>query len=267
MLPAQSGLDTLPATSACKLTSRHPGGILAEILILGWRLSMFKLVKFCDFFKVLFAISICSALAACAAIGTAVSHADLETQTLMSNTIFLSPEANQVRPTVYMMVTNTTDKPDFKIKSRLISDLRKKGYQVVSNAKAASYLLQVNILQVGMNSETAAKEMMGTGYGGTLEGITTGTAIAAQSGGGLVVGGIAGGIATSITDNLVKNVTYSVISDVKLVQRVGSKKTTNKTRVLSLAQQVNLKFKKAMPKLELDLSNSLSGLFIERSVG
>jgi len=225
---------------------------------------MVNLVKVWNVFKVMLAVSACSAMVACAAIGTAVSHANLETQTLMSNTIFLSPEANQVKPTVFMMITNTTDRPDFKIKPLIISNLRKKGYQIVSNASDASYLLQVNILQVGINSETAAKEMMGTGYGGTLEGVTSGTAIAAASGGSLVVGGIAGGVATSITDNLVKDVTYSVISDVKLVQRVNSKDVVNKTRVLSLAQQVNLKFKKAMPKLELDLSNSLSGLFIDR---
>ena len=83
------------------------------------------MIKIWSYFKVIFVVLSCSALVACAAIGTAVSHANLETQTLMSDTIFLSPEANQVKPTVFMMITNTTDKPDFKIKSLLMSDLKK----------------------------------------------------------------------------------------------------------------------------------------------
>ena len=43
-------------------------------------------------------VSVISLFTGCAAIGTAVSHGSLQTQTLMSDSIFLSTSANQVPP-------------------------------------------------------------------------------------------------------------------------------------------------------------------------
>ncbi|WP_159084300.1 complement resistance protein TraT [Dongshaea marina] len=202
----------------------------------------------------------------CSAIGTAVSHHRLETETLMSNSMFLSPDANQVPPTIFVMITNTSAYPKFKIDSSLINKLKEKGYQITSNSRRASYVLQVNILQVGRNSETAAKEMMSSGYGGSLQGIASGVAIAAEGGGDIVIGGLAGGVSTTVADNFIKNVTYSVISDVKLVQNFNNEPSiTNKTRVLSTANKVNLDFYSSQESLETGLVNSLSGIFINRN--
>ena len=204
-------------------------------------------------------------LTGCAAIGTAVSHRNLQTQTLMSDSIFLSPSAVDLTPTVFIMVTNTTDHPQFLIANQIERNLKAKGYQILQHPNHASFILQVNILQVGKNSKSAAKEMMASGYGGALEGVVSGVAIAASGGANLVVGGIAGGVATSVTDNFVQNVTYTVISDVKLIQNISkSKSIENKTRVLSMANRVNLSFPNAEAKLEIDLSHAISGLFIEQ---
>lgn len=216
----------------------------------------------------------CLALSGCAAIGTAISHANLETQTLMSHSIFLTPVSDtkaNATPGILLMITNTTDHPDFDIKTMMDEKLREKGYKLVNNPSQAQYILQINILQVGRSSETAAKEMMNNGYGGSLEGVAAGSAIAMATGGGLVVGGIAGGVADTVASNIVKDVTYSVISDVKLTQKLpapkdgSAKQSVYKTRVLSTANQVNLKFATAMPKLEQGLADSLSGLFFERN--
>jgi hypothetical protein len=208
-------------------------------------------------------------LSGCAAVGTAVSHHNLETQTLMSSSMFINPKMLNQPSTIFLMLTNTTDHPDFTISKKLKEKIRLKGYQVVTNLSQASYILQVNVLQVGMQSETAAKEMMGAGYGGSLEGVVTGVAIAGAAGAataGVVAGGIVGGVATSAADNFVKDVNYSVISDVQLIQIMpNGKYNIMKTRILSTANKVNLDFKEAMPILELGLSSSISGLFISKN--
>ncbi len=201
----------------------------------------------------------------CAAIGTAVSHRNLETQTLMSNSVFLSPESVDLKPTIFIMLTNTTDHPDFSIKSALLKRLESKGYTIVNHPQQASFILQVNILQVGQKSKTAAQEMMSEGYGGALEGVVSGVAIAATGGANVVVGGVAGGVATSVTDNFVKDVTYTVISDIKLSQKFKDNTITDKTRILSMANRVNLAFDSAKPLLVTGLSDAISGLFIQQT--
>ena len=215
----------------------------------------------------------------CAAVGTAVSHHNLETQTLMSSSMFIDPKMLDQPSTVFLMVTNTTDHPSFTISQQLKEKIRLKGYQIVTSLNKASYILQVNLLQVGMQSETAAKEMMGAGYGGSLEGVVTGVAIAGAAGaatagvvaggvvaGGVVAGGVVGGVAMSAADNFVKDVNYSVVSDVQLIQLMpNGKSNIMKTRILSTANKVNLDFKEAMPILESGLSSSISGLFVVKN--
>lgn len=208
-------------------------------------------------------------LSGCATVGTEVSHHQLETQTLMSSSMFVDPEMVNQPSTVFLMLTNTTDHPDFYISKKLKEKIRSKGYQIVTNLSKASYILQVNILQVGMSSETAAKEMMGSGYGGSLEGLASGGALAYVAGAampGVVVGGIVGGVAGSALDNYVKDVNYSVISDAKLTQVMPTgKPIVTRTRILSTANKVNLDFNEAMPVLEDELSSSISGLFIQKN--
>ena len=183
----------------------------------------------------------------------------------MSNSVFLSPESVDLKPTIFVMLTNTTDHPDFSIKNALLKRLESKGYTIVNHPQQASFILQVNILQVGQKSKTAAQEMMSEGYGGALEGVVSGVAIAATGGANVVVGGVAGGVATSVTDNFVKDVTYTVISDIKLSQKFKDNTITDKTRILSMANRVNLAFDSAKPLLVTGLSDAISGLFIQQT--
>ncbi len=199
-------------------------------------------------------------LAGCAAIGTAVSHGSLETQTLMSKSVFLDPVPNKDK-VVYLQVRNTTDKPEFKITDQLRSALEDKGYRVTSNFSRAYYIVQVNILKVGKSSETAAKEMMGSGYGGALEGAVAGGVITAEAGGDPVVGGLVGGVAGTIVDNLVKDVNYTGVIDLKITAKAKPRKQVYTTRIISKADRVNLSFDAAMPKLEKGLVDSISGMF------
>jgi len=198
-------------------------------------------------------------LAGCAAIGTAVSHSDLQTQTLMSDSIFLPANATRVHKTVFVEVHNTTDKQSLSIEPGLKASLRNKGFAVVNNPSQAYFVLQVNMLQMGRNSETAAKEMMGAGYGGALEGVVAGGAIASIASANVAAGGLVGGVATSVADNMVQNVTYSGIVDLQLTLNDG-KKQVYKTRILTIANRVNLKFDEAAPSIERGLIGAISGI-------
>lgn len=202
-------------------------------------------------------------LSGCAALGTAISHSDLKTQILMSKSIFLDPIPNSEK-TVFIQVRNTTDKPSFQIKEELASALASKGYRIRSNPHSAHYMVQVDLLQVGMVSKTAAQEMMRSGYGGALEGAAAGALVTADAGGDPIAGGIVGGVADTIISNVVKDVTFSSIADVKITEKKPHTKLGYKTygtRILSTADQVNLKFIQAQPKLQHDLAMSISGIF------
>lgn len=204
-------------------------------------------------------------LTGCAAIGTAVSHRKLETQTEMSNSVFLTPVTGKNR-SVYVQVTNTTGVPSFNIQQQLVGALSAKGYQVYTNPNyldKAHYLLQVNLLRVGRMSETAAKKMLGGGYGGALEGAVTGAAIAGVASNGdagwALAGGLIGAIGDTIISNSVKDVTYSGIVDVKITEQKEHK--SYNTRIATSANQTNLEFKEAEKDLEVRLGSSIAGLF------
>lgn len=214
--------------------------------------------------KVAFVASLVALLSGCAAIGTAVSHRNLETQTLMSHSIFLDPAAPSQR-TVYVQERNTTGIPGFTFKSQLISGLTAKGYKIVSDPSRAHYVLQVNTLRVGKASKTAAKEMMGKGYGGALEGGGAAVAIGAMAGAGgngMIGAGLAGAVGGTIVDNMVKDVNYTGVVDVRItVHKSASHRVVHQTRIVVLADRVNLSFEAAQPTLENQLARSVSGIF------
>ena len=199
-------------------------------------------------------------LTGCAAIGTAVRHGTLRSQTLMGKSVFLNPISNSQR-TIYVQVHNTTDK-NISIQSGLTDAIRAKGYTIMNNPKNAHYLLQVNILQLGRTSKSAAQEMMKTGYGGAMEGAVSGALLAADTGNDAVVGGVGGGIVSTVVDNAVQDVLISGIVDIKITEHVkGHKPKIYTTRIGTTADKVNLAFATARPSLEKNLTKSISGIF------
>ncbi len=203
-------------------------------------------------------------LTGCAAIGTSISHGSLQTQTLMSDSIFMNPTTNNTVKTIYVEIHNTTDKAHFDITTPLLDRLHNKGYKISQNPNTAHYILQVNLLQMGRNSMAAAKEQMGFGYGGALEGgIAAGAVASAASASALTMTGvgIAGAAAGSVIDNAVQDITYSGIVDVQVTERSMHHKKIYKTRILTTADKVNLSFNQAAPSLENGLAQSISGLF------
>lgn len=224
----------------------------------------------------------------CATTSTMIEHRNLETDTKLSETIFLDPVAPSQK-TIYMAVKNTSQET-LSIDKSLKNALEEHGYKVVNNPANAHYMLQANILKVGKMSEAASKTALGGGYGSALAGAAAGTALGAFSGhtNTMIAGGVAGGLIGLAADSLVKAVNYTMITDVQISERVGkgavheqfnaslqngtasgTTQTTTKnsdyqryrTRVVSNADKVNLSFAKARPALERDLVKTLAGIF------
>lgn len=227
-------------------------------------------------------------LVSCAATSTVIEHRNLETDTKLSQTIFLKPVAASQK-TVFVEIKNTSQEP-LTIDKPLKQALTDHGYTVVNNPEKAHYLLQANVRKVGKMSVSASHSALLGGYDSALAGAVTGTALGALSGHSntMIAGGVAGGLIGMAADSLVKAVNYTMITDVQISERVGkgavheqfnsnlqngsasgTYQTVNtrsdyqsyRTRVVSNADKVNLKFSDARGALEQGLVNSISGIF------
>jgi len=238
-----------------------------------------------------FGLCIMLSLSGCAATEIALEHKDLKVQTQMSATVFLDVE-DRTEKSVFLDVRNTSDK-DLDVLPLIEARLTANGYVIKPLAKDAFYILQLNILQVGVADPSALHSSLYAGWGGAVGGAVAGSAIGAGSANpmgaynGAAVGGFLGSAGELIAGSLVKDVTYSMISDLQIMERTDeavkqsvnsnlvqgtgtqvvqtSESTRNRrkyqTRIVSTANQVNLDFKDALPPLEEQLAKSVAGIF------
>ena len=226
-------------------------------------------------------------LTGCAATQVAIEHKDLKANSKMSETIFLDP-VPQNQKTVMVSIKNPSDKP-VHIRNQVVASLKQKGYKVVNNPNHAHYLLQANILKVGEMNKAASQSALGGGYGSSLAGAVTGVAAGSLTGSAntAIGAGLAGGLLSMAADSLIKDVNFTMITDIQVSERVrglvnestkahlrnGSATQTSqsstrkshfqryRTRVVSNADKVNLKFAQARPALEAGLAHVVSGIF------
>ncbi|WP_131795956.1 complement resistance protein TraT [Fluoribacter gormanii] len=234
-------------------------------------------------------ISTVVVLTGCAATQTALEHRSLQVSTKQSETVFLDP-VPKAQKTVYVAVKNTSDE-ELDIAPQLKTALSSHGYKIVNNPNSAHYLLQANVLKVGKMSIAASQSALGGGYGSAIAGAVAGTAAGSltNSGTGMIAGGLAGGAIGLVSDSLIKAVNYTMITDIQISERVGtgikvserfqshlkngnstvtsqtlsrdSQFQRYRTRVVSNADKVNLKFSEARASLEQGLVKVISGIF------
>lgn len=223
------------------------------------------------------------AFSGCSALDTAVKKRNLETQTKMSETIWLNPQFIGDK-TVFVQVKNTSTS-NISLEQDIKNVLIGKGYKIVNTPNNANYWLQVNLLNVGKmdlkESEAALTGLTGAGIGATIGAYNTGSANTAVGWG--IVGGIAGVVAdamisdnyyTMITDILVSektpykvshNAVNATTQGTRGINMTESANSTNmnkyQTRVVSTANQVNLKLQEAEPQLKAELLKVISNIF------
>lgn len=202
-------------------------------------------------------------LAACGAATTSIAKKDLKVETKMSSTVFLEP-ITPAEKVVYLQVRNTSAYPNLDLTGPLYSALVNKGYEVTNDSKAAHYVLQVNVLQAGELDAATRDKIVGRGFGDALMGGLAGAGVGSLVSGhsdavvaGALVGAAIGGLASATTHD----VTYSVITDVKITEKLKNRSEVHTTRIASTANKVNLKFEQAEPELVEGLARSIAGIF------
>lgn len=229
-------------------------------------------------------------LSGCAAMNTAITHRNLETQTKMSQSVFLQPVPKSQK-TVFVDIHNASNQR-LNLTPKIKLALQDNGYKVVNSINSAHYMLQANVMKVAKLSKTAADEALTGGYGGAVSGAAIGAATAAATSGSnesIIGGGLIGGIVGSVTNDLVTDTTYSMITDVQISERLAkgvkaqsstlshmqqglSTQTVTRlsaksnwmkyrTRIVSTADKVNLKFAYAKPVLERQLAHAIASIF------
>lgn len=231
-------------------------------------------------------------LSGCAATQLAINKRNLEVQTKLSDTIFLSPTQDKNK-TVFVQVRNTSDKTSFDLTRPVATSLQNKGYTIVDDPDKAWFILQANVLSVEKTTYNPASSPFGS-YGAALGGAGIGALASAagkgtgpQIAGTALAAGAATGLADLIANAMVKDVYFSAVTDVQIKERSknassvttqsalknGKGTTTNvsnsedsrykiyQTRILSVANQVNLTMEEAEPQLETGLAKVISGIF------
>lgn len=216
--------------------------------------------------RTFWALTLTLLLTGCSAMQVALTKKDLDVQTKMSESIFMDVESQQGK-NVYVDFRNTSGK-DISLEDRVAENLSSRGYALVSSPANADYILQVNILSCEKTSKAAIEKNLGLGFGATtLTGAATGALIgtATRSSYGMatgaVVGGLAGGAAELVTGSLVKDVTYALITDVQLTEKMSDRKLSWRTRMVSSANKVNLRLEEAQQPLEEAMATSIAGIF------
>ena len=221
----------------------------------------------------------------CSAVGTAVKKRNLEVQIKMSQTIWLEPADTK---TVYLQIKNTSDK-NIEVESKIISALQSKGYSITQDSKNAQYWIQANVLKVDKMDLRDAEALLNRGYEGAALGAVAAGSVAAYNGNstGSIIGvGIVGGLVGAAADAMVEDTNFTMITDIQIGEKVAETVTTQnnqaltqgtsgakvqtstatgnrakyQTRIVSNANQVNLKFEKALPELENQLAKSIAGI-------
>lgn len=229
----------------------------------------------------------------CSAMNTAITHRNLQVQTKMSASVFLDPVVPS-KKIVFVQIRNTTGKNLGHLKTSIDQILRNKGYTITQNPTKAEFMLQANVLAISKTTQKNANSIMNSAYGDAISGAIVGGSIGAMSSNynssttaGVALAGAAIGF---LANALVKDVDYVMVTDVQVKERAQNGETvtqtqnanmkngttssikqqisgaktnwiTYRTRIISSADKVNLKFKKAQPKLMSGLDRSIAGIF------
>ncbi|CAG9295824.1 complement resistance protein TraT [Celerinatantimonas diazotrophica] len=230
--------------------------------------------------------AMCVMLTGCSATYTAIKKRNLDVQTKMSDTVFLDPVKPSER-VVFLQIRNTSDQQDIKIKSQIVAAIEAKGYRVTDDPDKAHYMIQANILQVSKSDKSGSQAALLSGYGSGIVGAAVGASIAG-GGTGRVGTGLIGGLIGMAADAMVEDVYFTMVTDVQISERAGqgvkvteednarlhqgtsgSKKISStqithwkryQTRIISVANKVNLDFNEALPKLQQGLIHSIAGI-------
>ena len=223
----------------------------------------------------------------CAGTMHAIQHRDMSLSAQMSDTIFLDPEILDKNRSVFVRVTNTSDFQEIDFAEILKGKLTTKGFSITNLPSSAGYIIQANLLYMGVEKEDlTADGMLAGGFGGALGGSRMGSGvhgpIAAAAGMG-IVGSIVGGVVGSMihvdtylgaVDIQVKEVSEGVVKGVMRTDAKQGSSTTlqtekevnsnfqeYRTRIVVKAKQTNINRERACNAIADRLAMQIVGMF------
>jgi hypothetical protein len=229
------------------------------------------------------ALAGCIVLGGCATMRMHLRYGELTLQTQMSESVFLEPRSD-LPPTVYIAETCTADsnitiRPDFD------RQLAASGYTVVQDPNDATYVIQVNHLQLteaelseGQTLEDAMSSAFTAGLAAGLATDVVGGSGRAASGVGLAVGAI-GFIVDANTKHMAHMLTTDVlvtetvairdsIADMRAAEAQGvsgaSDLRYHQTQIVSGASKVNLRIEQSLPVLVEGMTQTVARLLPAR---
>lgn len=175
------------------------------------------------------------------------------------------------------------------LQGKIADAVKARGYQIMTSPDKAYYWIQANVLKADKMDLRESQGWLSRGYEGAAVGAALGGGITAYNTGsaGTTLGvGLATGLIGMAADAMVEDINYTMITDVQIAERTrtsvrtdnvaalrlgtsGSKIQTStetgnqhkyQTRVVSSANQVNLKFEEAKPHLEDQLAKSIANI-------
>ncbi|EPS8956596.1 complement resistance protein TraT, partial [Escherichia coli] len=203
-----------------------------------------------------------------------------------TSTIWFEPASER---TVFLQIKNTSDKDMSGLQGKIADAVKARGYQIMTSPDKAYYWIQANVLKADKMDLRESQGWLSRGYEGAAVGAALGGGITAYNTGsaGTTLGvGLATGLIGMAADAMVEDINYTMITDVQIAERTrtsvrtdnvaalrqgtsGSKIQTStetgnqhkyQTRVVSSANQVNLKFEEAKPHLEDQLAKSIANI-------
>lgn len=240
-------------------------------------------------------VLLASVLAGCAATETMLAKKDLDVQAKTSTAVFVQAVPKEKR-TIFLDIKSGVmefDRRQFKdfVKEQFTLN-NDNGYVIVDDPDAAQFHMVAYVLNLEKTSPTAAEQSLNKGFVGASA--SAGAVAGALANDrdrytGAASGGLIGGAAEFVTGSLVKDVFYMLVCDVQITEKArdgvmvrkdssvnmkisdaGSSKQTvsevsntkeYRTRIVTTANQVNLKLQDAEKQMFQKTAYAMAGFF------
>lgn len=236
-------------------------------------------------------------LSGCAATSVALGKKDLDVQSKTSTAVFVEPVSRNLR-TVYLDVRSGVMEFDRRAFKRFVAEqfaTNGEGYRIVEDPNSAHFQMLAYVLNLEKADKSAAQAALQEGYvggGEAMAGAAAGALIGHNSGKtwqGGVIGGLAASGASLVANALVKDVTYMLVCDVSIRERLTngafvrkdtkidnkvsdagssqqrvsevSDKKEYRTRIVTTANKANLELSEAQDQMFQKTAYAMAGFF------
>ncbi|UTV99108.1 hypothetical protein KDW99_17960 [Marinomonas rhizomae] len=252
--------------------------------------------------KIVITGSITASLVGCSAINTSLNKQDLVVDSRLSHSIVLEPvsPSNRIVYARIRDVSGNGMRSDMQ--KMITQHLTDEGFVVTDDPNKANLMLNATIISAAKTSIEQANALLSSGYKGGIEGAAIGAGVSSVSGGSgsdIRQAGLFAGAAGFFADAIVEDAYFTFVMDVQMRERAlagdsVSNSTQNKsikgistgnaanlsvtkssvergddynwiiyeTRIVTTANQMNLKMEEALPAVQERTALSLSELML-----